>query len=853
MKQLSLLPAHLVRVAGFPFARLDALRCARSVAALEGLDAAADARHRAGTSLDYAISQERYSDNPMFDDVGVRKAFSKQVKQSRAFARVLADVDPPRESLAEVGRIIPRVQPLIDEVLTSHARWRAGLRAYAETFAREFELSRAALRDLYKADRSLQESVFLESVEAFDRVQQLLSTEGPRNARARQRERLAAMYAQRFCAKNDTNSICGPHSVAYFGPPVEEVTHIELSPDRLVRQTYFSHWAAQALLDAAVQRAGEQARRLKRLNPSAYIEHIEPTDPVTVAVSAVSWCVMEHDATSTFRRKYFKSPLSRAAADLLSALRVARMPSEIADLATALGLEVDEALGFIDELEKVGLVLDGGLLPPGLFYPLRAVAGVITSWPDSEAKTWALSEVASFERLVGEFACAPLEQRLALSHELTTRFVEATGMAATRGEGRHYADRALLHEDCHIESRSRPAKVHRELETTLPLIIAALELPQELSRERVREWFRARFGEGKRVAALDAHRAFDTDNVLEQPCSTPRAAALRTAMQRIRHALSRAAAGARGDVVCMSLEELEQALAAVEAPAHAAYISVDVMIRRPANQREQIVLAEAHGFAWLPTCLLDVLPPEHKERVIGQMRATLRELARGKQTGECVFLHTQATDRRFQLATHDLQLTIPTDERASYDLGELDLQLVGNEFEYRRGDDEIVPVAVYTNYPFVMYTSKIGPLFDDLAERFFPDSLLPPELQTGDSPRIMIGDMVVRRRLWRRPARAMREAFAATTEAELFRRAHQVRRELGCDARVFISMSGEPKPVLLDFHNVFLLEAFTNMLERQAEDAVVKFSEMLPGPDELVTRCPDGFRTSELRLGLYRT
>jgi hypothetical protein len=66
-------------------------------------------------------------------------------------------------------------------------------------------------------------------------------------------------------------------------------------------------------------------------------------------------------------------------------------------------------------------------------------------------------------------------------------------------------------------------------------------------------------------------------------------------------------------------------------------------------------------------------------------------------------------------------------------------------------------------------------------------------------------------------------------------------------------VSGEPKPILLDFTNVFLLEALVNMLEREPADSVVKLSEMLPGPDELVARGPDGTRTSELRMGFYRT
>ena len=105
----------------------------------------------------------------------------------------------------------------------------------------------------------------------------------------------------------------------------------------------------------------------------------------------------------------------------------------------------------------------------------------------------------------------------------------------------------------------------------------------------------------------------------------------------------------------------------------------------------------------------------------------------------------------------------------------------------------------------------------------------------------------------RRPVAVVREALAAPSgEAELFRRAQQLRRDLGCGRQVFASISGEPKPVLIDFENVFLLEALVNILEKQS-GTIVKFTEMLPGSDELIATGPDGPRTSELRMGFYRT
>jgi len=849
----SILPAYLVRLAGFAFDRLEVLRCARAASAEAALDQAVAARVAAGQALDEALGQERYADNPAFDDPDARKALSRHVKQARAFARRLdAPAAPaevpgvpagvPIDALREVVRVVPRVAALAAALTEAHARWQGARRAFEHAFADDFEQARVAIRRLYHDER-LQEAVFLESPEAFERIQQLIATDGPRNARARQRERLAAMYAQRFCAKNDTNSMCGPHGVGYVTAPGAGVPRIEIAVQNARRETYVSHWAAQGLLDEAVRRAGDAARVTYRLHPMARVED-----------DAVAWCAMAYEAT-TFRRRYARSPLPGAGPRLLRALASPRTQAELAALADELELTGEEVASFLEDLIAAGLVLRGPTLPAGLFHPLRAVAAELERWPPSDARTWALAEIAATEALIAAFARAPLAGRLALFARLVARFEEATGGAASRGEGHHYADRSVLHEDCYAEVRADLGGARASLDGALPVLIAALELPLELARERAREWFRARFGAGVTVPALDAHRAFDDDRVLETPASTPRAAALQAAIERVRDAIGRAAArAASGGPARLSADDLRQAIAGVAAPAHAGYVSADVMLR-PQGDGDgggALVLAELHGFFWLPTCLLDVLPPDHRDRVVEQMRAAVRDMAGGRPTAECVFLHTQATDRRFPLATMDLQMLAPSERPGAIDLGALELRLAGDEFEFLHGDDEIVPLLAYNRYSFLHHTSRIAPLFDDQAERFFPEGLLPDALRAHDVPRLMIDDIVFQRRLWRRPAAAVRATLAAGSEAELFRRAQAFRRELGCEPRVFASVSGEPKPVLLDFHNVFLLEALVNLLDRQPDGAIVKLSEMLPGPGELVARGPDGLRTSELRIGFYR-
>jgi hypothetical protein len=835
-----MLPAYLVRLAGFAFDRLEALRCPRAAAAEDALAGAAAARVAAGHALDEALAQERYADHPAFDDPAARKAFSRQVKQARAFARRLDDTPPPAAALGEVARVIPRIAALAAELDGAHARWQGAARAFERAFAEDFEAARVALRRLYGDDR-LRESVFLESPEAFERIEQLIATGGPRNARARQRERLAVMYAQRFCAKNDTNSICGPHGVGYVpAAGAGGAAPRAFGGADARRQTYVSHWAAQRLLDEAVRRAGDATLVTLRLHPMAHVED-----------GAVAWCAVDYDGT-TFLRRHARSELPEAGARLLRALARPCSEAELTTLAGELGLGADELAPFLEQLVDAGVVLRGPLLPPGLFYPLRAVAAEVERWPPSEARAWALAEMRALEELVAAFTRAPLADRLALFQQLGARFEASTGGTATRGEGRHYADRSMLHEDCYAEVRSELGAARAALDDVIPALASALELPIELARERVREWFRARFGEGVRVPALEVHRAFDDDRVLDVPASTPRAAALTAAIERVQDAIARAAAAAGGGPARLSAEELRRALDGVAAPAHPAYMSVDVMPRRAPGGGSELVLSEVHGGFWLSTCLLDILPPDHRERVLGHMRAAVRDMARGRPTAECVFLHTQATDRRFPIATTDLQMLAASERPDAFDLGALELRLTGDELAFLRGDEEIIPLIAFNRYQFLYLTSRFAPVFDHHTDRFFPDGLLPDALRDRDLPRLSVDDVVVQRRMWRRPVAAVRAALAAGGEAELFRRAQALRRELGCDARVFVSVSGEPKPVLLDFHDVFLLEALGNLLERRPDDATVKFSEMLPGPDELVAHAPDGLRTAELRMGFYR-
>lgn len=835
------LPAFIVRPAGFAFGRLAELRFVRSVAAAGELAAAARDRRAAGAALDEALGQERYRDHPAFDDPVARKQLSRHIKHARAFAR--GDGGPlPAEALAETARVVPRVAVLVDALRAGHDRHAAAARAFDAVFARELDDRRVGLRAVYAGDERLREAVFIESPEAFERILQLVASAGPRDVRARQRERLAAMYLQRFCAKNDTNSICGPHGVAWL--VAGAITpRVAIAAGGEHRRSYFSHWAAERLLDEVSRRAGAELTVPVRVNPMLRLDG-----------ATASWCVIEHDATTAFRRRYSRANLPGPAVTLLDLL--AQRPRTLAELdrlvAPELGLTSDEIAGLIDQLCAAGIAVRRAALPPGLFDPLAALAAMIDGWP-REARSWGHDHVRTLQDETAGFAAARLPERVASYRRLVEHYRGATGDAAERGHGRHYADRMLVHEDCH-------AAIHAEIgaETLGPLLAAlapllhAASLPLDLARESVRHWFRGRFGAGRRASAVEVHRAFDEERAAEQVAATPVADALRAGIARVEACFRDAIAAAAGGPARVSSPALAAALAGT--PVRPGFVSVDVLLCRT-GAAPALVLGEVHGFCWLPTCLLDVAPD--RDRVVAAMRAALAALAAGRPTLEAMFAHTQATDRRFAIADADLVLIDAADRsagRPSVRLGQLDVVLDGDELRFLDGEREVLPIATYTTYPFLQYTSPLAPLVDDFAGKFFPDALLPDAARAADAPRMLVDDLTFRRQSWGRPASELHAALAGKDGALLVA-AQELRARLGCPATVFASLPCEPKPVLVDFDNFFLVESFAHLVARQAVDAgdaVVRLTEMLPGPDELFATGPDGPRTSELRMGFYR-
>jgi hypothetical protein len=824
-------PYFLVRFSGFSIQRLEALRCEASLGALAR-------KLEAETSLKEAALR-------------VLAALDKADRSAVRIARKIREVirkdkaSLPEGLIEEARRVFVEDAGSIVDYAAAHRRREEASHAFESSFERDVERCRDALRGIFAEDERLREAVFLESRSAYAGLEMLLSHEGPPNARSRKRERMALMYLQRFCAKNDTNSMCGPFALAEIAPRAEPFD-AAIEDELAHRRTYLAYWAADALLRAFSARISPEYQLELRRNPTASLRLSAGDDP------KIEWCTMVHDATRFFRRKYARA---RATPELVSIVRALDRPRTVSVLTEILGdehgVDEEESEALLGALVESGLLLEAPVLPVGLYRPLDRVAARVRSWPENQRRE-ADSALVRIEALIDRFQGAELEARRSISTDLDEEFRRITGEAATRAEGEHYADRALLYEDCCSEVRGTlDAETLTKLLPDIGLVLSTTAIPLELARENVRAWFAERYGEGRRIGVLEAHRAFDDDLPYTKEASTPAAVALSAHIRAVRDLLSAALDSSRDGIARVDPSRLRHAIRGAPGSDRAGYANIDLLVAKNGSSWDWI-LGEVHGSLLLPTTRFEVIPDAIRDRMIASMRRCLAELAGGRRTAQPVFLHTQATDRSYPLTTDDISM-IGSSPREAIEFSALEIMLEQGEFRSFAGDTEIVPVLTYRPYPFFLYTSSLVPLLDEFSDRFFPSALLPSGAEDGDTPRLVLGDLVLRRAASVQRTSAVAGRLADPTDAGRFAGAQALRRDIGFGRHVFASIPGEPKPILVDFDSCFSTEALAHLVRQTAEDTSVRFSEMLPAPHQLALEGADGRRTSELRIAIYRS
>src|ERR1035441_3338555 len=404
------LPHFVLRTTGFRFELLDELALSAVVAedldsVLAREDELLHARERLVASVPRGSAEER-----------LRRVLWRSVK---------------------AGRQIPGhvcVDELSDSALEAVHGWNEAVRDVQEAELRarlriedELRELRLRLRGI-ATDARFQEAVWLSSPDMLDRaVLWYLGqpSSAPRSNRVRSVERQLAAYLQRFCAKNDTASFFGPVAYGHFDGAGEREWPSAARAERIARrETFISHWAANALAQRIAAEAELRPHLRLRRHPACRFNH-EATEARLPGGRAVS--------------------LAGAPAEVVALVDGVRTA---ADVATALGRETVEILPLLDRLEAARVLVRQAEVPVTELRTLPWLREWLTGFPDLPVRRRWQCHLDEIEALRGAFEQADLEGRRELLRRLEEKVATLTDAPARRRAGQIYADRLVLPEEC---------------------------------------------------------------------------------------------------------------------------------------------------------------------------------------------------------------------------------------------------------------------------------------------------------------------------------------------------------------------------------------------------------------------
>jgi hypothetical protein len=430
--------------------------------------------------------------------------------------------------------------------------------------------------------------------------------------------------------------------------------------------------------------------------------------------------------------------------------------------------------------------------------------------------------------------------------ELEQQFARLTDERPHRGAGKHYADRALVSEECTADFAALRVE-HRaaaEAAPALGVLMDMLSLPTLARRWAARVFFRQTWGD-RAVPFAEVERGLaQAEDTLERlRLDAPQQGSL----LRLRAAIELSLAHAAGGEAVLPIA----ALAAAVDERHlvdgaASHYSLD-LVPFLDRGRLRFVVGETHALLWIQPFLYHHLP--EREELARSHHDLMRHLLRGHTGAEVVFRHTAKVDLR-PATPLDYELLVDGASQVGRErtiaIGDVSVSLEGERFVFRApGVGEFVPVAVGAlPIAFQLLPSVYPAFWKDGGS--FPAELLPAERSA--LPRLTLGPLVIRRRSWSLTTGELRALLGQGLDLV---GAARLKQRFGWPDQVFCRAPGQPKPVLLDLRSRHLLELFQHQLGADS-GAPVTVSEMLPNPDELALCDADGRRTCEMRMCAYR-
>jgi hypothetical protein len=815
-----------LRSAGFPAALV------RSLAA-PALAAAARALLAAEANLE-EIRQSTLKDLHAEHARTQRPQLRKAIGRLRGSKPVLELADHDAAALA----LIVPFNSAYDDVMLAQA-------AIVSSAAADQLATSATLRAI-AARPDFQEAVIWQNSQAYtlgiDWI--LRHPERHDSSAARVKERLIAIYAQRYCVKNDMIGFFGPLAWATFGPDGPPVD-FQPGPTLLRSRTvYFENWGIAALARQLGQRPELKPWLRPHRLPLAYLRDTTLHFPYMAAL------VRSGKLPAAFITTAIE--LSPAQLQVLAcctgrdtAQAIAR--TLIADPASALNAD-DQVYAVLQQLCAIGAI-DWTLHAPPALHPEQSLRAALEGIEHADLRQQAVAPIQRLEQARAAVAAAAgSPQRLlhALT-ELDTMFQEMTGQSHVQSAGQAYAARTLVYEDC-----------QRDCTLTLgPDLLDRLAAPLELVLTSAR-WFTHTIAESYRAAFKDVHArlaataeggavdmltfAGEILPLLQHTASPTIVAATQRYQQLWNAVLAPSTEVSRCDYRSADIgAQIHELFAAPHAGwPMARYCAPDVLIAASSPAAigagdYQLVLGELHLFNALSTsCLIADSPAD--------VRATLAQ----HLPTACIRPATA------QAQTIQRTAAVPAFDR---DLC-LEYTAAPAAPEYR-SVIAIAELVVVDQDGGLLVRSRAGSLCLDVVE-FFDFWIsnqclaLPSIHSAGHSPRLTIDGVVVGRETWRLSAEAC--PFVSERAADrLFVAARRWANRHSLPRFLFARVPTEQKPIYVDLDSpiylALLAKAIRKTKELHGPEAVIILSEMLPDLDQAwVTDAAGQHYTSELRM-----
>jgi hypothetical protein len=654
-----------------------------------------------------------------------------------------------------------------------------------------------------------------------------------RGSKQKQHEELVASYWQRYCVKNDTIGFFGPVGWATF---VSEGDRVAARPGPALvkaRKVYLEAWALEAL-SAAIQ----SKYQVRQWIP-----------PILIPFVRVGNTVLYHPNFGPIRITSKQAAILRACDGEGTAKQVVEKI-----LASPAGRSLTESdiYQILGEMAGKGIIFWTFNIPFGP-HPERNLRLGLQRIDDAFIRHSALvmlDELESARRGIEASAGNPAHLDQAFD-KLEQVFTKLTGSSATRNQGKIYAGRTLVYEDC-----------RRDIDVSLgPELLQSIALPLSLLLETTR-WLTEHIASIYKVKCLEIYSKF----------ARATGSATVDAAQFWAEAMSLFFDGApeitkpvqqefqrkwdailqlpeSGEPVHYSSHELrarvqEEFKASGPGWIAARYHSPDIMIAADSEDAIRrgdytLVMGEMHVSKNTLDAALFVNQHPSPETLLAFVERDLglKVVPMPLQTEEqgC---RTNPT----LVSPHSLRLeyltNVFTDNRAkAIPLSSVVLGNQNGELIARTRDGQIC----------MNWIDLVGTLLSVMVIDSF--KMIAPRRHT---PRISIDRLVIKRESWSFAPSAL-EFASCTTSAERFLHARKWAQSHGLPRFVFFKVPVENKPAYLDFDSPILVDIFSKMVRRtiaeNLPDSSVDVSEMLPQPTQAWLPDINGQRyTSELRI-----